>query len=506
MRPEQRSGLPAALSALSDGFDGSDPSQAPQAPQGGEGAGPAAETLAAAIAAVADALTEGVALSRGGRILWANLRLGELAALASGEELEGLCLSELFPEGDLPEPGEAGRPSGGSLCRLQRIGAGRASADDRTRTVVVRGVHLDAVLGGPSTRGPARATPPAGAEPAQSRRAGPGRDDAPGGRDAPGRAGDPGADEERDEAVESVESVVWIVEDRSHVYGLEEELLRSGRDLAARNRELERLRERTRRESQEREELLTVVAHELRTPTTVIQGYNKLLLSERVGSLTDEQRRFLEESTRSCQRLGAFIGNLLEAARLVEADAPLEVSESGLDALVETVVRHLEPLLGERDLAVDVRIDPAAARARFDPVRIEQVLTNLLSNAIKYAPASSRIEVTTRRVGAEGAGRSFVETAVADQGPGIDPADRERIFLPYVRTEASRGAGGLGLGLALCRRLVEAHGGAIRVEPRPGGGSRFAFTLPAAHGAAAGPVAPDGTPPAAGAAASREDA
>jgi signal transduction histidine kinase len=267
------------------------------------------------------------------------------------------------------------------------------------------------------------------------------------------------------------------VRDATDLHTLESEVLRTGRALHEANRELAALRERLRSEAVEREELLTVVSHELRTPCTVIQGYNRLLLSGRFGPLSDKQRHFLEESQKSCQRLNAFIGNLLEAARAGLSVGPLEVAEAPLAPLVEGVVRHLAPLLDEHRLRVTLALAAETPRARCDPPRVEQVLVNLIGNALKFAPPGSAVELTSRAV--EQGGRRFVEIAVEDAGPGVDPRDRERIFEPYVQAGDSRKAGGLGLGLAICRRIVEAHGGRIGVEPRPGGGARFAFTLPA---------------------------
>jgi signal transduction histidine kinase len=370
---------------------------------------PSDRPFLAEVRAVADALGEGVAICRAGRIAWANARLAELAGVESGAALAQGDFAALF-DGD--EPPAAGRAV---ACRVRRPGD--------ARSVVVRGVAL---------------------------------------------AGD---------------EVVFVVQDLTHVQALEEEVLRAGRELARLHREVERLRERTRRESQEREELLTVVAHELRTPATVIAGYARLLLSGKVGPLTDEQRRFLDESVRACQRLNAFLGNLLETARQTAGDWPLEVREAALAPSVEGVAAALKPLLEEKGISVEVRIDPRAAAARFDPVRLEQVLLNLLSNALRHAPAGSAIEVATRALSREGLG--FVEVAVADEGPGVPPEERERIFLPWVRAGHGRAAGGLGLGLAICKRIVEAHGGTIRVEPRAAGrGSRFSFTLPAPASAA----------------------
>ena len=106
------------------------------------------------------------------------------------------------------------------------------------------------------------------------------------------------------------------------------------------------------------------------------------------------------------------------------------------------------------------------------------MLTNLLGNAIRYARKGSTIGIATRELRVNG--RAFVELSVSDEGPGVAPDDRERIFDPYVQAGDESHAGGLGLGLAICKRLVEAHGGTISVSERPGGGSCFAFTLPGA--------------------------
>ncbi len=268
----------------------------------------------------------------------------------------------------------------------------------------------------------------------------------------------------------------WVIEDVTHVRTLERELLRASQDLQRANRERVSLRERMRSEGAEREEFLTIVSHELRTPVTVISGYNRLLLSEEVGPLTEDQQRFLRESAKACQRLNDFIGNLLEAARESLEDNVLELSHAPLAPVIEDVVELLQPLLAEHDMRVKVAIGPGAERARFDRLRVERVLANLVGNAVKFGAAGGTIEIGTR-VLAEPAG--FVEVSVSDDGPGVPREDRERIFEPYVRAgEASR-AGGLGLGLSICRRLVQAHGGEIAMREARGGGSCFAFTLPA---------------------------
>jgi len=282
----------------------------------------------------------------------------------------------------------------------------------------------------------------------------------------------------------------WEIQDLTQLRAVEAEVHRLSRHLLRANRELEEVHARIERNAGEREELLTVVSHELRTPITVIAGFNKLLLSEKVGSLTKEQEHFLSESAKSCRRLSAFVGNLIEAAREVAGERPLELVETSLSATIEGVVGFLKPLLGERRQTLELDLDPAAARARFDPMRVEQVLTNLVGNALKHGRAGGLIRVSSRAIEAVAAAdRRFVEVVVSDDGPGIAAQDRERIFEPYVRAGDGSRAGGLGLGLAICKRIVEAHGGTILLTDAPGGGSRFSFTLPAAASATDGEAA-----------------
>lgn len=360
--------------------------------------------------ALAELLTEGIAICRAGRIVWANRRLAQIAGRNHPGILVGTEFRGLFEcERSAPPLSEVTRPQ---CCRILR-------PEDEPREVRVQA--------------------------------------------------NPCSSEE--------DSVTWVVFDESRDRDLEQEIVRANRELHDLHRELAGLRERLRRDAEEREELLTMVSHELRTPVTVISGYNRLLLSGKVGSLSEDQTRFLEESTRSCRRLSAFIGNLLEGSRDYACHGAVEVCETSIEASLDGVVSFLKPLLDERQLSVGLEIAPEASVARFDPVRIDQVLTNLIGNAIKYAPVGGRVEIATRSI--DEGGHPRIEVAISDNGPGVAPADRERIFLPYFRGEETNDAQGLGLGLAICKRLVDAHGGRISVGERPGGGSRFSFTLPA---------------------------
>jgi signal transduction histidine kinase len=276
------------------------------------------------------------------------------------------------------------------------------------------------------------------------------------------------------------EQEAWLIQDVTALRVLEGELLRTSKELGQAYRELSALREQLRNERAEREQLLAVVSHELRTPITVIRGYSRLLLSGDVGPLEAEQRRLLEESAKSCKRLNDFIGDLLEASRDGPGGEILEIGREPLEPLIASVFELLRPLADERAIEVRIDVPPDASCARCDRLRVERILANLVGNAIKHARRGGSIEIATRALSGEtdGSGRPFVEISVSDDGPGVAPEDRERIFQPYVRCANATGTGGLGLGLAICKRLVEAHGGRIGVSEGRGGGSCFAFTLP----------------------------
>jgi signal transduction histidine kinase len=406
------------------------------------------------LATVLSNITVGIAVSRGGAIAWSNPALAVLCAVGDPEELRGKSIDALWRDvgGGLPGP-TAPQPT--------EVGVRRSDGEwTRARVRCFR----TGALGAKARSGASGVS---------------------------GAAGRPRTGEEDGAAVSPAAlhgADVWLVEDVTRLAQRDTELLRVHRELRAAHQELADLRARLAVESEEREQLLGIVSHELRTPVTVISGYSRLLLSEEVGAINDEQRQFLGECHKSCNRLDEFIGRLLAASHAMRGDEPLDLERGSLEHTIRGVVGFLRPLVEERSLDVDVDIDPEATWAQFDSSRIEQVLTNLLANAIKYAGPGGRVTVATRPVRA--GGRSFVEIAVCDDGPGVPAELRERIFEPYVRGPNGRNEGGLGLGLAICKRLVEAHGGAITVADAPGGGSRFAFSVPASESST--PDAPRG--------------
>jgi signal transduction histidine kinase len=255
-----------------------------------------------------------------------------------------------------------------------------------------------------------------------------------------------------------------------------EEDLRLELDLA--QKRIAELESELARQARVRTELVHLVAHELRTPITVISGFGRLLLAgDGEAALCDQQRHFVDESQKACRRLDRFVGDLLEAGSEGGTPLSIEIVEADLHATITAQLESLAPLLSERAMTVGLRLESTVARFAFDPRRIEQVVTNLMTNAIRYGRPKGVVRITTR-LAREADGHEAAQVCVEDDGAGIPENDRERLFAPYVRGEGRTRSGGLGIGLAICRRIVNAHGGSIHVEAGELGGARFVFTLP----------------------------
>lgn len=263
---------------------------------------------------------------------------------------------------------------------------------------------------------------------------------------------------------------LWLMCD----IGLESENRRLKRALDHSDARLDRTRKELNRN---RDELIAHLSHELRTPLAVISGYSKLLLSEREGELSDAQRRYLDESRKSCQQLNEFVADLLDAPHDRSGVLTVSLEERPIVPSIQSVIQFFLPLLEEKSLDIEIDAPSDLPSARFDPERMQQVVTNLLGNAVKYTKTGSVIQVGCRQVST--AAGPMIEVSISDDGPGIAGEDSQRIFEPYVRGAGERREGGVGLGLAICRRILEAHHGKIWVEAAPGRGSRFVFSIPA---------------------------
>lgn len=222
--------------------------------------------------------------------------------------------------------------------------------------------------------------------------------------------------------------------------------------------------------------LLTSLGHDIRTPMASIMGTCELLLD---GTLEEEQREWLERVQGSCGALLGMLNGLLAAGEDETARGALVCEPVDVSALVQEVVDVLRPQARDKALELRIRCDDLLrGQWLVDPSRLRQVVFNLASNAVKYT-AGGRVEIHASAVEADG--HSRLRIAVADTGPGIDPAERGEIFERFRRGRAHEGAaqGGLGLGLALCRENARLMGGSITLESALGVGSEFTFECPA---------------------------
>ena len=234
-----------------------------------------------------------------------------------------------------------------------------------------------------------------------------------------------------------------------------------------------------------RDEFLSVASHELRTPLTSLLGFAHLLRRQFDAEAGPDERvvrRGLEAIEHQSERLSRLVARLLDVSRLEDGQLVLEPVVADLTRLVERVTDAARVSAGRREVVVTA---PPELRATVDPLRLEQVVANLVDNAIKYSPDGSRVVVELSR-GAEPSrgtqlARGTARTArlsVTDRGVGIPPERRERIFDRFYRAHADAHVAGMGLGLYISRQIVELHGGSIRVEHPPGGGTRVVVELP----------------------------
>ncbi|HEU4898354.1 MAG TPA: ATP-binding protein [Actinomycetota bacterium] len=215
--------------------------------------------------------------------------------------------------------------------------------------------------------------------------------------------------------------------------------------------------------------LLNSVSHDLRTPLASIKASASSLLDREIQWSDAERDEFLATINAEVDRLTHLVHNLLDMSRIEAGALDPRLVESSVAEVVGPVVRRARAASRQR---VDVDVPDELPAVLVDAVRLDQVLTNLLDNARAYA-AGSPVQVVARQAG------GTVELRVVDHGPGIPGPERERIFDQFYRLKGGgRRPEGTGMGLAICRGIVEAHGGRLRVETTPGGGATFLLTLP----------------------------
>jgi signal transduction histidine kinase/CheY-like chemotaxis protein len=221
---------------------------------------------------------------------------------------------------------------------------------------------------------------------------------------------------------------------------------------------------------------LSVATHELRTPLSVILGYNSMLAESLQDRLDAEEKRTFSESVAACKRLIRLVNSMLDLNQIQAGKMKMNFARQDLRQIVSGVVALLQPEARRRDMKLRLELPARTPRLMLDGERIQQVLINLIGNAFKFTKSGGAIHVAVRQRDAH-----VVEVSVRDTGIGIPQKDQKRIFDEFTqvnRQAERRQRDGSGLGLAIAKKIVEAHDGTIMVTSAPGEGSTFCFTLP----------------------------
>jgi two-component system sensor histidine kinase KdpD len=221
-----------------------------------------------------------------------------------------------------------------------------------------------------------------------------------------------------------------------------------------------------------RNSLLAALSHDLRTPLTVLVGLAESLYLTK-PELSAVQRETAEAITEEAHRMSALVSNLLDMARIESGGVKLNLEWQPLEEVIGTALDATRGILKQH--RIEVRLPPDLPLVRFDALLIERVLVNLLENAAKYTPAGSTVTIAAETVA------DYLSVSVSDNGPGLPIGREDAVFEKFTRGHRESATPGVGLGLAICRAIIESHGGKIRGLNRPGGGASFNFTLPLGH-------------------------
>jgi two-component system sensor histidine kinase KdpD len=218
-----------------------------------------------------------------------------------------------------------------------------------------------------------------------------------------------------------------------------------------------------------RNSLLAALSHDLRTPLTSLMAQAESLACS-APPLAPAQRAMADALREEMVRLGKLVTNLLDMARIESGDVRLNLQWQPVEEVIGSALAASRAALAGR--TVETRVPADLPLVQYDAVLIERVLCNLLENAGKYTPPGSTVAIAAERRG------QWLDVAVTDDGPGLPPGQEDAVFEKFTRGERESAKPGVGLGLAICRAIVGAHGGTIRAANRPEGGAAFEFRLP----------------------------
>ncbi|MFN2543697.1 MAG: ATP-binding protein [Actinomycetota bacterium] len=243
-------------------------------------------------------------------------------------------------------------------------------------------------------------------------------------------------------------------------------LIRANSDAAIRAARLEA------EASDMRAALFSSITHDLRTPLASITAGVSSLLDPEVIYDRAQREDLLRTSLEEANRLNRMVANLLDLARMRAGALRPTTEIMPIEDILQAVLRRMQPALEPFEVRTVIR--PDVPDVALDPIQIDQALTNILENAVRFSEPGTEITISVH------AWRSRVEVRIADQGPGIPPDERERVFEPFYKADRGHGRGGTGLGLAIARAVAVAHGGRVQIEGTPGGGTAIVLELPAA--------------------------
>ena len=221
-----------------------------------------------------------------------------------------------------------------------------------------------------------------------------------------------------------------------------------------------------------RNSLLSALSHDLRTPLAGLYGLAQTL--DRTPELPPQARELSAALQQQAQRISAMVNNLLDMARLQSGAVRLNRQWQPIEEVVGTALQSLQPALASHQLQLQLQIPPGLPLLHLDAALMERVLGNLLENALKYTPSGSTLRISAELAPAAGQ----LKLHISDNGPGLPPGREEQLFAKFSRGERESSTPGVGLGLAICRAIVQAHGGEIHAENLPAGGASFVISLP----------------------------
>lgn len=304
-----------------------------------------------------------------------------------------------------------------------------------------------------------------------------------------------------------------VIENARLVEGLEEKVEERTRQLADANYELNAVNKELEMRRQEAEDakqqadaanraksdFLSNMSHELRTPLNSIIGFSEMMADGMAGPLTEQQKEYLNDVVDSGHHLLSLINDILDLSKVEAGKMELEPSEFNFGELIEGSLVMFREKAMKHNIKLKAEVEEELGNITADERKIKQVIANLLSNAFKFTPDGGSVRVTARK--AHGSqlmahskkdvshelsamnyelDRNFIEISVVDTGIGISEEDQKKLFQPFqqLETTLTKKVAGTGLGLNLCRKFIELHGGRIWVESEEGKGSKFIFTIP----------------------------